>query len=403
MSRVAPLNERSAGNLVQPITAGIVAVTTGFASAFTIVLAGLTAVGATDRQASSGLLAVCLMAGIASILVPWRLKRPVSFSWSTPGAAALIAAGVPGGGFSAAVGAFIVAGALTLLAGLWLPFERAIVSIPRPIAGGMLAGILLPICLAPAREATVYPWVIVPMLLVWLVLLRFAARWAVAGAMLVAVVGIVVMAGPNAFSGVDLWPSIEWVLPSFDIAAIVGIGVPLFIVTMAGQNIPGFAVLNTFGYPQTVRPALQISGIGSILGAFGGGHAINLAALSAAMMAGPEGGPDRNRRWIASFTNGFGYIVFGLLTGFIAALVAVAPPEIITAAAGLGMFGALITAIASSLETDSMRLPAIVAMVVTVSGMTIAGVGSALWGLLAGLAVAVMLRRRNNATENASD
>ncbi|MFM6973609.1 MAG: benzoate/H(+) symporter BenE family transporter [Agromyces sp.] len=385
-------------SISQPIVAGIVAVMTGFASAFTIVLAGLTAVGANREQASSGLLAVCLVAGVASVIVPWRLKRPVSFSWSTPGAAALIAAGVPGGGFSAAVGAFIVAGALTLLAGLWLPFERAIVAIPRPIAGGMLAGILLPICLAPAKAATLYPWVIIPMVIVWLILLRVAARWAVAAAMLVAVIGIVAMAGTRAFEGADLAPHLDFVLPTFNIAAIVGIGVPLFIVTMAGQNIPGFAVLNTFGYPQTVRPALQISGVGSILGAFAGGHAVNLAALSAAMMAGPEGGPDRSRRWIASSVNGAGYIVFGLLTGIISAVVAVAPPELITAAAGLGMFSAFISATVSAFEDAAMRLPAAVTIVVTVSGMTIAGVGSALWGLLAGLVVAAALTRRSRET-----
>lgn len=381
-------------SLVQPVVAGIVAVLTGFTSTFTIVLAGLAAVGATDAQASSGLLAVCVAAGIVSIIVPLKLRRPVSFSWSTPGAAALLAAAVPSGGFSAAVGAFIVAGALTLLAGLWLPFERAIVSIPKPIAGAMLAGILLPICLAPAQAAVKFPWVMVPVLLVWLILLRFAPRWAVPAAMLVAIIGIVVMAGPNAFTGVDFTPRISFVMPSFDVAAIVGIGVPLFIVTMAGQNIPGFAVLHTFGYPQTVRPALQISGVGSILGSFFGGHAINLAALSAAMMAGPEAGPDRDRRWIASMTNGFGYIVLGSLTGLIAALIAAAPKELIAAAAGLGMFSALIAALVSAFDVERMRLPAVVTLAVTASGIAIVGVGSAVWGLLAGLLTYAALSRR---------
>lgn len=382
------------GATVQPVLAGLVAVLTGFTSTFTIVLAGLHAMGASDAQASSGLLMVCLMAGIASIVVPWRLRRPVSFSWSTPGAAALLAASVPNGGFPAAVGAFVVAGALTLLAGLWLPFERAIVSIPKPIAAAMLAGILLPICLAPAPAAVKYPAVMVPALIVWLLLLRFAARWAVPGAIAVAAIGIVIMAGPGAFDGIDFAPQLAWVVPQFDVVAIVGIGVPLFVVTMAGQNIPGFAVLHTFGYPQTIRPALQISGIGSMLGAFGGGHAINLAALSATMMAGPEAGPDRSRRWIASMTNGFGYIAFGLTTGVFAALVAVAPKELITAAAGLGMVSALIAALVSALDDVALRLPAVVTLAVTVSGISIVGVGSALWGLLAGLVTFAALSRR---------
>lgn len=382
--------------MLQPILAGTIAVLTGFTSTFTIVLTGLAQVGATHLEASSGLLAVCLVAGIASIIVPWMLKRPVSFSWSTPGAAALLAASAPQGGFAAAVGAFIVAGALTLLAGLWLPFERAILAIPKPIAAAMLAGILLPICLAPAPAAVKYPLVMVPVLVVWLVLLRFAQRWAVPAAIAVAAIGIVVMAGPNAFNGLDLAPHLTLVTPTFDLVAIIGIGVPLFVVTMAGQNIPGFAVLHTFGFPQTVRPALQVSGIGSMLVAFGGGHAINLAALSATLMAGPEAGPNRDRRWIASMVNGFGYIVLGLTAGVFAALVAVAPKEIITAAAGLGMVSALIAAIVSAIEDERLRLPAIVTVLVTVSGISIVGVGSALWGLLAGLATYAVLPKRHD-------
>ena len=391
MTAVQPLNERAR---LQPILAGMIAVLTGFTSTFTIVLAGLKAVGASDLQASSGLLAVCIMAGIASIVVPWVLKRPVSFSWSTPGAAALIAASVPNGGFNAAVGAFIVAGALTLLAGLWMPFERAIVAIPKPIAAAMLAGILLPICLSPAPAAVKYPAVMVPVLIVWLVLLRFAPRWAVPVAIGVAAIGIVLMAGPGAFNGIDLAPHLQFVMPTFDIVAIIGIGVPLFVVTMAGQNIPGFAVLHTFGYPQTIRPGLQVSGVGSLFAAFGGGQAINMAALSATLMAGPEAGPNRDRRWIASVTNGFGYIVLGLTTGVFAALVAVAPKELITAAAGLGMFSALIAALVSAIEDEKLRLPAVVTLAVTVSGISIVGVGSALWGLLAGLATYAVLAKR---------
>lgn len=392
-SNVVP-RRRAFGESLQPAIAGVIAVMTGFSSTFTLVLAALVHLGASHDEASSGLLMVCLMAGLASIAMPLVLRRPVSFSWSTPGAAALLAAGAPGGGFSDAVGAFIVAGVLTFLAGAWPPLERAVLAIPRPIASAMLAGILLPICLQPAVAAVKFPWVVGPMLVVWLVLLRFAARWAVPAAMLIAITGIVVLAGPNAFTGLELAPRIVWVWPTWDVGVLVGLAVPLFIVTMAGQNLPGFAVLHTFDYPPTVRPALMVSGLGSVLGAFGGGHAINLAALSAALMAGPEAGPDRDRRWIASLTNGVGYIVFGASTGVMAALVAVAPPELITAAAGLGMLGALMVALTGAVSDERSRLAAVVTLAVTVSGIMIAGVGSALWGLAAGLLTHVALMRR---------
>ncbi|HLP23374.1 MAG TPA: benzoate/H(+) symporter BenE family transporter [Microbacteriaceae bacterium] len=387
---VRPSSSRA---VMQPAITGIIAVMTGFSSSFTLVLAALVAVGATHRQAASGLLAVCVMAGLASIIVPLRLRRPVSFSWSTPGAAALLAAGAPGGGFPVAVGAFIVAGALTFIAGAWPAFERAILAIPRPIASAMLAGVLLPICMEPARAAIRYPWVVVPMLLVWLVMLRLAPRWAVPAAMLVAVIGIVTMAGPAVFAGADLAPTLEWVAPEFDLAATLTLAVPLFIVTMAGQHIPGFAVLSTFGYSPTVRPALMVSGVGSVLGAFAGGHAVNLAALSAALMAGPEAGEDRDRRWIASAVNGVGYLVFGATTGVIAVLVAAAPPQLITAAAGLGMLGALVVALKAALEETALGLPAVVTLVVTVSGVGVFGVGSALWGLAAGIVAHVATSR----------
>ncbi len=375
------------GTLFQPIIAGIVASITGFASSFTLVLAGLGAVGATAEQGSSALFVLSLVGGVLCIIVPLITKLPISFNWSTPGAAALVAAVTPQGGFEAAVGAFIVAGALTMLAGIWKPFERAIMSIPKPIASGMLAGILLPIALTPARVAVDYPWVILSMVIVWLVLLRFAPRWAVPAAMAVAVGSIFVMAGPNAFVGVNLMPTFVFVSPTFDVAAIVGIGIPLFIVTMAGQNIPGFAVLNLYGFPRKVRPVLLLSGGATVASAFGGGHMLNLSAITATLMAGPDCHPNPAKRWISTVTAGVGYLVFAGITGVIAALVAVAPPSLITAAAGLALFGALLTAMAAALEVERLRLPAVVTMVVTISGVSIVGIGSALWGLLAGLAL----------------
>ncbi|MCS5720874.1 benzoate/H(+) symporter BenE family transporter [Herbiconiux sp. CPCC 203407] len=370
--------------MIQPISAGIVSALTGFASSFVLVVAGLRAVGATGQQASSGLLAVCVISGLCCILLAWRFRMPISFAWSTPGAALLVAAAATTDDFGAAVGAFLVCGTLILLCGLWPALGRAITRIPKPLASAMLAGILFPICLAPITAAVEIPWLALPVILTWLVLFRFAPRWAVPAAMVVALVGIGVSAGPNALAGVSLLPQVTFVVPQFDPLVIVSLGLPLFIVTMAGQNVPGFAVMSTFGYTVPPRPALLASGLGTMAGSFFGGHAVNLAAITAALMAGPDSHPDKSKRWVATVTSGILFIVLGLAAGVATALISAAPPVLITAVAGLALLGALVSAVVSALENPAHRIPAIATFLVTASGVVIVSIGSAFWGLLVG-------------------
>lgn len=315
---------------------------------------------------------------------------PISFAWSTPGAALLVAAAAVTDDFGAAVGAFLVCGALIVLCGLWPALGRAITSIPRPIASAMLAGILFPICLAPITAAVQLPWLALPVIITWLVLYRLAPRWAVPAAMLVAAIGIAVTSGSSLLEGSGLAPTLQFVVPSFDPAVIVSLGLPLFIVTMAGQNVPGFAVMSTFGYTVPPRPALVASGAGSMLGALFGGHAINLAAITAAIMAGPDAYPDPRKRWPASVTAGVLYVFFGLAAGVATTLISAAPPILITAVAGLALLGALVTSVVSALEVVDRRIPAIATFLVTASGVSIVGIGSAFWGLLVGAVVMIV-------------
>ena len=309
---------------------------------------------------------------------------PLSFAWSTPGAALLIAAGSTTDDFGAATGAFLVCGALIVLSGLWPALGRAITSIPKSIASAMLAGILFPICIAPALAAVEVPAVAIPIVLVWLILVRVAPRWAVPAAMLVAIIGIAVIARPGAIATTGAVPHLEFVLPTFEPAAIVSLGLPLFIVTMAGQNVPGFAVMSTFGYDAPARPALLASGVGSVAAALFGGHAINLAAITAALMAGPEAGPDRAKRWVATLTAGLGYLVLGLCAGLATAVVSASPPIIITAVAGLALLGAFAASIGASLERPEHRVSAVSTFLVAASGISVLGVGSAFWALIVG-------------------
>lgn len=347
-------------------------------------VAGLHAVGATDAQASSGLLAVCVISGLCCILLAWSFRMPISFAWSTPGAALLVAAAATTDDFRAAVGAFLVCGALIVVCGLWPALGRAITRIPKPLASAMLAGILFPICLAPIQASVEIPWLALPVVVTWLIFFRLAQRWAVPAAMVVAGIGIGVTAGSGWLTEASLAPSLSFVVPAFDPLVIVSLGLPLFIVTMAGQNVPGFAVMATFGYAVPPRPALLASGLGTVTASFFGGHAVNLAAITAAIMAGPDSHPDRDKRWVASVTAGILYVVFGLAAGVATALISAAPPILITAVAGLALLGALVAAVSNAIEDPAHRIPAIATFLVTASGVSIVSIGSAFWGLLVG-------------------
>lgn len=368
--------------LLQPVLAGIVTALVGFASSFAVVLAGLRAVGADQRQAASGLLALCLANGVVAILLGLRRRMPITIAWSTPGAALLVATGAVEGGFPAAVGAFVVCGLLITAAGLFPALGRLVAAIPAPMASAMLAGVLLDLCIAPVRALGEVPLMAAPVVLTWALLSRFAARWAVPAALVVAVVAIA-LTGPG-LGAVDVRPVVEPTLPAWSPQAMISIALPLFLVTMASQNVPGVAVLAQYGYRPPLRGILLGTGLASTVGAPLGGHAVNLAAITAALAASPDADPDPGRRWIASVTAGVSMIVLGVGAGLATALVLLSPPVLIEAVAGLALVGALVSALASALADPDGRQAAVVTFVVTASGVTLFGIGAAFWGLVAG-------------------
>ncbi|GIH97268.1 benzoate/H(+) symporter BenE family transporter [Planobispora siamensis] len=378
--------------LLQPVLAGVVTALVGFASSFAVVLAGLRAVGADREQAASGLLALCLAVGGTAIWLSLRLRIPVAIAWSTPGAALLVSTGVPEGGFPVAVGAFVVCGLLIVVAGLFPVLGRWIAAIPGPIAGAMLAGVLLDLCVAPVRALVEIPHMAVPVVLTWAVLSRVARTWAVPGALLVAVAAIA-LTGPG-LGAVDVRPVAEATVPSWSLPAMISIALPLFLVTMAAQNVPGMAVLAGYGYRPPLRGVLTATGLASAAAAPLGGHAVNLAAITAALAAGPDADPDPGRRWIASATAGVSMIVLGVGAGLATALVLLSPPVLIEAVAGLALIGALASAITAAVAEPEGREAAVVTFVVTASGLTLLGVGAAFWGLVAGGLMTLLHRRR---------
>lgn len=375
----------------QPITAGLIAAFVGFASSFAVVLKGLTAVGATDVQAASGLMALSVAMGIAGVVLSIGSRMPVFVAWSTPGAALLAATGSTPGGFPAAVGAFVVVGILLIAAGLIRPFGRLIAAIPDPLANAMLAGVLFGLCLKPIAALIDAPIGATLIVLSWLVVSRWKRIYATPIAALVA--GLVIAASGRTV-GFDLQtitPRPEFVAPTFSLQAIMGIALPLFIVTMASQNLPGLAVLGAYGFRPDPGRLVWMTGAFSLASAPFGGHAVNLSSIVAALCASPDASPDPGKRWIAAATAGAASIVFGLFAGAVTAFASGAP-ILVEAVAGLALLNPFGSALHNALADTKGREAALVAFLVTASGVTIYGIGGAFWGLVAGGAVMALTR-----------
>ncbi|QMU72263.1 benzoate/H(+) symporter BenE family transporter [Streptacidiphilus sp. P02-A3a] len=380
--------------LSQPLSAGLVTAIVGFSSSFVLVLTGLRGVGADPRQAVSGLLLLCLAMGGLAIWFGLRHRQPVSIAWSTPGAALLATAGHQSGGYRCAVGAFLVSGLLITLTGIWGRLGRWISAIPGSLATALLAGVLLPLCLAPVRAADQLPDLALPTIAAWALLTRFARRWATPGALATAVAALLFQHAHTFGHSGDLLPTPTFTTPAFSLGATVSIALPLYVITMASQNIPGIAVLTHFGYQPRTRPILIGTGLASAVGSVGGAYMVNLAAITAALVAGPDAHPDRARRWIASVTAGAVYLLLGLTAGFSAALLSAAPPLLIEATAGLALLGTLGSALSATVAQENGREAAVITFVVCASGVTAFGIGAPVWALLAGLGSYALLARK---------
>ncbi|MCM2477708.1 benzoate/H(+) symporter BenE family transporter [Rhizobium sp. CG5] len=372
----------------QSLFMGVLTAFVGFASSFAVVLQGLKGVGATDFEAASGLMALSVSMGLCAIVLSTVTRLPISIAWSTPGAALMATSGAVEGGFSAAVGAFLVCALLIVFAGLFRPLGRAVAAIPAPLANAMLAGVIITLCFAPFKAVAFDPLLGLPIVIAWVVVGAFRRLYAVPAA-LAAFVGVMVFGvdmpdGAMAQWSQSLLPPVEFVVPSFTLPALISIALPLFIVTMASQNIPGIAVLKVNGYQPNPGPLFATTGFFSLLSAPFGGHAVNLAAITAAMCAGADAHPDPQRRYWAAIVGGIGYIVLGLLAGAVTAFVALAPPILIQAVAGLALIGAFSGSAVAAFQAVESREAAAVTFLITASGISIGGISGAFWGLIAG-------------------
>lgn len=381
---------------VQALTAGLLAAFVGFASSFAVVIQGLTSVGASQAEAASGLMALSISMGLCGVYLSLKTRMPISIAWSTPGAALLATSGPLEGGFAAAVGAFLLTGVLIVVAGLWRPLGRWVAAIPAPLANAMLAGVLLGLCLAPVRLVAEAPVLGLPVVIAWAVVAKLNRLYAVPAAVLVAVALIVTTTPVSLESMGSFWPDPVLVTPVFTPTAVIGVALPLFIVTMASQNIPGMAVLNVNGYRPDPSPLFRTTGLFSLASAPFGGHAVNLAAITAALCAGEDADPDPRRRYIAAVVAGSIYVLFGLLAGAATAFISASPPVLIEAVAGLALLGSFGGALMGAVSAPESREAAVITFIVTAAGLTFFGIAGAFWGLLAGGAMLALTRWRKS-------
>jgi len=372
---------------VSALAAGLLASFVGFAGTFAVIIRGLTAVGATPEQAASGLLAVSIAMGALGIVLSIAKRQPISIAWSTPGAALLASSAQVPGGFAGAVGAFLVCGGLVILAGQFRPLGRAVAMLPPPIANAMLAGVLLNLCLAPARAVAASPTTGLAIVAAWAIVARLNRLYAVPAAVLVAAIMIATTVDLSGLHLHDMRPTAMLIAPQFSLGGIIGIAIPLFIVTMASQNIPGLAVLNLNDYRPEAGPLFTATGIMSILAAPFGSITVNLAAITAALCSGPDAHPDHARRYWAAIVSGTGYILYGLLATAATAFIAASPPLLIEAVAGLALLGAFGSSMLGAVNDPKGREAALITFLVAASGVSWFGISGAFWGLLAGAAM----------------
>ena len=366
-------------------TAGFVAVLVGFTSSVAIVFQAAQAFGATPEQITSWMWALGLGMGLCSAIPSLILKQPVMVAWSTPGAAVLATAGLTGGfSMAQAVGAFMACAVLIILAGATGLFERLMNRIPMAIASALLAGVLARFGLqAFAAAQTALPLVVL-MLLVYLLGRRLLPRYAVPLTLLAAVAHVVVNGQFNAGALVLEWARPVFTAPEFTFSAFVSLALPLFIVTMASQNLPGVAAVRAAGYQMPVSKIITMTGVATLVLAPFGAFALNLSAITAAICMGEEAHPDKTKRYTAAVACGLIYVAIGLVGAAVTGLLLAFPKELVLAIAGLALLGTIGGGLHTALRDDAHREAALITFLVTLSGVVIAGIGSAFWGVVAG-------------------
>jgi benzoate membrane transport protein len=388
------LASNQALGLRAPIIAGAVASITGTAATTAIFLSAFVAIGATKEQTISMVAIMLVFYGALSIFLSWRHKMPLSVVWSTPGAALLAGSSLTGVGFANVMGGILITGFLLALTGLWPKLGELVSRIPKSIASAMLAGVIFNFCVAPFIASASYPTLVLPVIAVWILLYWLAPLWASPVAIVLAFTLIGINQGLSV-SPSDWLIGINLVQPELSIASVFSIALPLYLVAMASQNIPGIAIMKSFGYEVPFRSSLVTTGLGTVVASFFGGFVMNLAAITAALNANEQAHKDPAKRWIASVSGGLVYWLFAVFAGIAVAFVYQTPRELLLAASGLALLPTIVNSFNVMVETAEQRLPAVITFLVASSGVAFFSVGAAFWAILLGLALIALLKLRN--------
>lgn len=375
------------------ITAPLVAVIIGFAGTLALLIAAAEAVGATPNQTISWVAAICLAKAAETVFLSYRYKMPIVTAWSTAGLA-LVGTSL-GFTIEEAVGAFIVAAVLIIITGLFPPFTKLVARIPKGIAAGMLAGILVGFVIAASETVSKDAFLVVPLIIGFFVVRAFSPTLAVIAVLICGSI-FVFLRGDVAVMPAFQFSSFELIWPNFTLEAMVGLAVPIYLVTMASQNLPGIAVLKGCGYEPPTGAIITVTGLFSLLSAPFGASTTNLAAITAAICTGPDAHPDPNERWKTAYIYGASYGLLGICGASFVAFSLALPEMLIILVAGLALLPPLTNAMALSMEDAPNRVASAATFAVTASSLTLFGIGSAFWGLLIGIFIyRIDLLKRN--------
>jgi benzoate membrane transport protein len=387
--RFNPLADTS----LSAIVAGFVAMMTGYTSSLVLMFQAGQAAHLTNAQISSWIWALSIGMAVCTIGLSLRFRAPIVIAWSTPGAALLVSS-LPHVPYGQAIGAFIVCALLLTIVGLTGWFDTLMKKIPGGIAAALLAGILFEIGIEIFRAAQFQTALVLTMFLTYLLVKRLAPRYAIPMTLIAGTIaaGALGLLDFSHFQVALAHP--VFTMPAFSLAASVSIGIPLFVVAMASQNVPGIAVLRADGYTTPSAPLISATGIASLVLAPFGSHGVNLAAITAAICTGPEAHENHGKRYMAAVWCGIFYLIAGVFGATIAALFAAFPRELVVSVAALALFGSIMSGLTNAMQDARQREAALVTFMVTASGLTLLSIGSAFWGLVAGVLTQVVLNAR---------
>lgn len=381
------------GDLAHPVVAGLVSVIVNYGGTFILVFQAAKAAGLGPELTASWVWSVSLGVGVTGLILSWAAREPVITAWSTPAAAFLVTA-LATTPYAEAVGAYLISAAAFVLLGLTGCFERVIRLIPPGVAAGLLAGILLQFGIGAFGGMSVDPLLAGMLIVAYTVLKRFTARYAVVG-ILVLGLAFLLIQDRVGLSGLTLkFAAPVFTMPAFSLNALLSVALPLFLITLTGQYMPGMLVLRNDGFKTSANPIVTITGLGSLLMAPFGSHAFNLAAITAAICTGPEAHEDPSKRWIAGFAAGVFYILVGVFGVTLAAVFMAFPPTFITTLAGLALLGAIGGSLAGAMADARTREASLITFLAAAANIKMLGVGGAFWGLLIGLTAYAVLNGR---------